>query len=82
MRSKDINIALSAFSGEREHVLGKTNLMLHTKIAVYNAVIISTMLYGCESGPIPSSYQDTEVFSHQMSPVTSWTSLVEQCDSY
>ena len=30
-------------------MFGNQNLMIHTKIAVYNAVVISTILYDCET---------------------------------
>ena len=30
------------------HMLGNQNLMIHTNIAVYNAVVISIILYGCD----------------------------------
>ena len=30
-------------------MFGKKNLTIHTKIVVYNAVVISTILYGCET---------------------------------
>ena len=30
-------------------MFGNQNLMIHTKIAVYDAVVISTILYGCET---------------------------------
>ena len=44
-----INLASSAFSHLSKHVIGKQNLTISTKIAVYNAVVISTILYGCET---------------------------------
>ena len=64
-----INLASSAFRRLRERVFGNRNITLHRKIAVYNAVVTSTILYGCES--IPSSYQATEVLSQQTSQVNS-----------
>ena len=36
-----INLASTAF--------GNQNVTIHTKIAVYNAVVTSTILYGCET---------------------------------
>ena len=44
-----INLASSAFVRLRKRVFGSQNLTIHTKIAVYNAVVISTILYGCET---------------------------------
>ena len=44
-----INIASSAFDRLSKRVFGNQNLMIHTKIAVYDAVIISTILYSCET---------------------------------
>ena len=44
-----INLASSAFCRLSKHVFGNQNLTIHTKIAVYDAVIISTILYGCET---------------------------------
>ena len=44
-----INLASSAFGRLSKRVFGNKNLMIHTKIAVYNAVVISTILYGCET---------------------------------
>ena len=44
-----INLASSAFYQLSNHVFGNQNLMIHTTIAVYNAVVISTILYGSET---------------------------------
>ena len=44
-----INPASSAFGHLSKSVFGNQDLTIHTKIAVYNAVIISTILYGCET---------------------------------
>ena len=44
-----INLASSAFGGLSKHVLGNQNLTIHTKINVYDAVVISTILYGCKT---------------------------------
>ena len=44
-----INLASSAFGRLSKRVFGNLNLTIHTKIAVYDAVIISTILYGCET---------------------------------
>ena len=44
-----INLASSAFVSLSERVFGTKNLTIHTKIAVYGAVVISTILYGCET---------------------------------
>ena len=44
-----INLASSAFGRLSKRVLGNQNLTIHTKIVVYNAVVISTILYGCET---------------------------------
>ena len=50
MRSKKcINLASSAVGRLSKRVFGNKNLTIHTKIAVYNAVVISTILYGCET---------------------------------
>ena len=42
-----INLASSAFGRLSECVFGNQNLTILAKIVVYNAVIISTILYGC-----------------------------------
>ena len=44
-----INIASSAFGRLSKRVLGNQNFTIHTKIVVYDAVVISTILYGCET---------------------------------
>ena len=44
-----INLASSAFGRLSKRVFGSQNLTIHTKIVVYNAVVISTILYGCET---------------------------------
>ena len=44
-----INLASSAFGRLSKRVFGSQNLTIHAKIVVYNAVVISTILYGCET---------------------------------
>ena len=44
-----INLASSAFGRLCKRVFGNQNLTIHTKIVVYNAVVISTILYGCKT---------------------------------
>ena len=44
-----VNLAASALGRLRKRVFGNQNLTIHTKIAVYNAVVISTILCGCET---------------------------------
>ena len=44
-----INLASSAFSHLSKRVFGNQNLTIHTKIAVYDAIVISTILYGCKT---------------------------------
>ena len=44
-----INLASSAFGRLSKRVFGNQNLTIHTKIVVYNAVVISTILYDCET---------------------------------
>ena len=44
-----INLASSAFGQLSKRVFGNHNLAIHTKIFVYYAVVISTVLYGCET---------------------------------
>ena len=44
-----INLASSAFGLLSKRVFGNQNLSIHTKIVVYDAVVISTILYGCET---------------------------------
>ena len=44
-----INLASSAFGRLSKGVFDNQDLTIHTKIAVYNAVVISTVLYGCET---------------------------------
>ena len=43
------NLASSALGRLCKRVLGNQYLTIHIKIAVYGAVIISTVLYGCET---------------------------------
>ena len=42
-----INLASSAFGSLCKRVFGNQDLTIHTKIVVYNAAVISTILYGC-----------------------------------
>ena len=49
MRSKDALTLLHHPLAVRLNVLGNQNLPMHTKIAVYNAVVISIISYGCET---------------------------------
>ena len=50
MRSKDVLILLhQPLSRLSRCVFGNQNLTIHTKIAVYNAVVIDTTLYGYET---------------------------------
>ena len=44
-----INLASSAFGRLSKRVFGNQNLTIHTKIVVNNAVVISTIIYGCET---------------------------------
>ena len=44
-----INLASSAFCRLSKRVFGNQDLTIRTKIAVYDAVVISTILYGCET---------------------------------
>ena len=44
-----INLASSAFGRLSKCVLGNQNQTIHTKIVVYSTVVISTILYGCET---------------------------------
>ena len=44
-----INLASSAFGRLSKRVLGNQDLTIHTKIVVYSAVVISTILCGCDS---------------------------------
>ena len=46
---RHINLASSAFGRLSKRVFGNQNLTIHTKIVVYNAVVISTIIYGCET---------------------------------
>ena len=45
-----INAASRDFWKLRERAFDNYNLSLTTKLAVYRAVVIPTLLYGCESG--------------------------------
>ena len=44
-----VNVASSAFGRLNKHVFGNQSLTIHTKIAVYDAVVIFTILYGFET---------------------------------
>ena len=44
-----INLASSAFGRLSKRVFGNQNLTIQTKIVVYGAVVISTIVYGCET---------------------------------
>ena len=46
---RGINLALSAYVRLSKRVLGNKNFTIRTKIAVYDVVVISTILYGCET---------------------------------
>ena len=46
---KRINFALSAFGRLSKRVFGNQDLTIHTRIVVYDAVVISTILYGCKT---------------------------------
>ena len=46
---RHINLASSAFGCLSKHDFGNQDLTIHTKIAVYDAVVISTILYGSET---------------------------------
>ena len=76
------NLASSAVGRPSKRVFGDQNIMIHTNIAVYNAVVISTMLYGCETWVPYSGHIRLLESSHQTSPVNSWISLVAQNDSF
>ena len=45
---RHINLASSAFGRLSKRVFGNQNFTIHTKIVVYEAVVISTISYGCE----------------------------------
>ena len=49
MIQRRINLASSAFGRLSKRVFGNQNLTILTKIVVYNAVVVSTILYGCET---------------------------------
>ena len=44
-----LNLASSAFGRLSKRLFGSQDLMIHTRIAVYDAVVISTILCGCET---------------------------------
>ncbi|KAK0135214.1 Craniofacial development protein 2 [Merluccius polli] len=44
-----LNLASSTFGRLSDRVFTNRNLKIHTKAAVYNAVVISTLLYGCKA---------------------------------
>ena len=44
-----INLASSTFGRLSKRVFGNQDLTIHTKIIFYNVVVISTILYGCET---------------------------------
>ena len=44
-----INLASSAFGRFNKRVFGNQGFSIHTKIVVYDAVVISTILFGCET---------------------------------
>ena len=44
-----INLASSAFDSLREREFSNRSFTIHTKIAIYNAVVIFTILFVCES---------------------------------
>ena len=46
---ESINLASSAFVRLSKRVFVNQSFTIHTKIAVYDAVVISTILYGCET---------------------------------
>ena len=44
-----INLASSAFGRLSKRVFGNQNLTIHKMIVVYHAVVITTILFGCET---------------------------------
>ena len=44
-----INLASSAFGRLSKRMFGNQNITIHTKIAFYDAVVISAILFGCET---------------------------------
>ena len=46
---RHIDLGSSAFGRLNKRVFGNQNLTIHTKIAVYDAAVISTILYSCET---------------------------------
>ena len=46
---RHINLASTAFGRLSKRVFGNQHLTIHSKIAVYNAVVISSIFYGCET---------------------------------
>ena len=78
MRSKDA----FAFGRLSKRVFDNQNLTMHTKIAVYDAVVISNILYGCETWVPYCHHIRLLESSNQTFPVNSWTLLVAQSDSF
>ena len=78
-----ISLASSAFSHLSKHVFGSQNITNHTKIAVYDAVVISTILYDCETWvPYRRHIWLLESFHIRRLQINSWASLVAQSDSF
>ena len=85
-----------SFSGDSQMRSKDALILLHQPLAVSVSESLATkitqrlsfmmqwssppFIWLRDIGPIPTSYQATGVFSHQTSPVNSWTSLVAQSD--
>ena len=77
-----INLASSAIGRPSERVFGDRNLPIHTKLAVYDTVVISTILCGCESWVPYHCHIRLLESSYQTSSVNSCSALVEQNDTF
>ena len=52
-----IKAASSAYARLLHRVFLNRNLAIPTKVAVYKAVCVLVLLYGCEACPLPMSHQ-------------------------
>ena len=85
-----IGLASSAFGRLSKRVFENQNLAIHTKIAIYNAVVFSTILCGCTTWvPYRRHISLLESFHIRRLQlfflfcfIISWTSLVAQSDSF
>ena len=62
--------ASAAFGRLEERVWSKRDIRLSTKVSLYHAVVLSTLLYGCETWTLQETHQSARPFSPQASSLS------------